>query len=202
MARSSNVAEASKQEKRVERLPSQDRASIEDAVTQIIATMPRMFKTIKHQARSTDATAPAQDLGETQTWVLYALATGTQLTGELARRFHVTTPTITRMVDSLVERGYVERRPDREDRRRIYLELTEAGSQVARYTHEQFRASVERFLSPLAEWQLADIVRACGHLQSLLPGEGYDYGELCPPRPGDSSIETEQNDTTTNTKEN
>jgi DNA-binding MarR family transcriptional regulator len=190
MTRSSSVAEASDKEKRVEPTPGQERASIEEAVTQIIATMPRMFKTIKHQARSADTTTPAHDLGETQTWVLHALATGTQLTGELARRFNVTTPTITRMVDSMVERGYVERRPDSEDRRRIYLELTEAGTEVAHQAHEQFRASVARFLSPLSGEQLADIVQACGHLQSLLPSEGHDYGELCPARPREGDLQS------------
>lgn len=155
-------------------------ASIDDAVTKVIATIPRMFKTIKHQARKADVTD--HDLGETQIWVLYALTTGTQLTGELARRFNVTTPTITRMVDNLVERGYVERRPDSEDRRRIYLAPTEMGASVAQQNHEQFRASVTSFLSPLSGKQLADIVLACKHLQSLLPDEVYDYTGLCPAR--------------------
>jgi len=170
-------------EERMRRAATERTADLDDAVTEIIATMPRMFKTIKHQAHAASSDGPGYDLGDTQIWVLYALATGTQLTSELARRFNVTTPSITRMVDNLVDHGYVERHPDREDRRRIYLELTDAGSEVARYAHEQFRDSVARFLSPLSERQLADVVVACGHLQSLLPNRGYDYSDLCPARP-------------------
>lgn len=182
------LADSQEKEERMNRAATERLASLDDAVTEIIATMPRMFKTIKHQARSTSSDGPGYELGDTQIWVLYALATGTQLTSELARRFNVTTPTITRMVDGLVERGYVERHPNVEDRRRIYLELTEAGTNVARYAHEQFRDSVARFLSPLSERQLADIVVACSHLRNLLPDKGYDYSDICPARPREDIV--------------
>ncbi len=172
----------------VEASDNRPQVSVEEAVTQVIATMPRMFRTIKQQARNADAPIPAHDIGETQIWVLYALATGAQLTSELARRFNVTMPTITRMVEGLVDRGYVERRHDIEDRRRIYLELTDAGSNAARFAHEQFRASVARFLSPLSEGQLADVIRACEHLKSLLPDDGYNYSDLCPVKPGEEAM--------------
>ncbi len=202
MTQTINRAGSGKIEDVVEESAGQAHVSVEEAVTQIIATMPRMFRTIKHQIRSADAGGPSQEVGDTQTWVLHALATGTQLTSELAKRFNVTTPTITRMVDGLVDKGYVERRHDSEDRRRIYLELTDAGWEATRNMNEQFRSSVARFLSPLSERQLADIVVACRHLQTLLPNDGYDYSGLCPPRQAGSNIETEQNDTITNTKEN
>ena len=180
----------------------QPEVSIEYAVTQVIATMPRMFRTIKHHIRSAEGGGPGQEVGDTQTWVLHALATGTQLTSELAKRFNVTTPTITRMVDGLVEKGYVERRHDSEDRRRIYLALTDSGLEATRSAHQLFRSSVAHFLSPLSERQLADIIVACEHLQSLLPDDGHSYGEQCPDRTQVNKIETEHNDTKTNTKEN
>ncbi|HKP51446.1 MAG TPA: MarR family transcriptional regulator [Chloroflexia bacterium] len=202
MTQTVNRAGSSKIEDVVEEPTVQTPVSVEEAVTQVIATMPRMFRTIKHQIRSAEAGGPSQEVGDTQTWVLHALATGTQLTSELAKRFNVTTPTITRMVDGLVDKGYIKRRPDSEDRRRIYLELTDAGWEATRNINELFRSSVARFLSPLSERQLADIVVACRHLQTLLPNDGYDYSGLCPPRPAGSNIETEQEDTITNTKEN
>lgn len=187
---------------RAEATAGHPEVSIDDAVTQVIATMPRMFRTIKHHIRSAEGGGPGQEVGDTQTWVLHALATGTQLTSELAKRFNVTTPTITRMVDGLVEKGYVERRHDSEDRRRIYLALTDAGLEATRIAHQLFRASVAHFLSPLSERQLAEIIVACGHLQSLLPDDGHSYGEQCPDRTPANQIETEHSNTKTNTEEN
>jgi DNA-binding MarR family transcriptional regulator len=124
-----------------------------------------------------------RELGEQQVWVLYNLSRGRQLTSELARAFNVTMPTITRAVDTLVEKGYVERQPDADDRRRIYLQLTERGAEMSDYAHAQFRSAVSRFLSPLGDEQLRDIVIACKHMATLLPEGLYDYEGVCPVRP-------------------
>lgn len=156
---------------------------LEAAVTQLVGTLPRMFKSIKSGLRRTDAEHPYQDLGEQQIGVLYTLSRGRQLTSELARLFNVTMPTITRAVDTLVQKGYVERRPDIDDRRCIYLQLTEKGAAISDYAHAQFRSAVARFLSPLGDDQLRDIVIACGHIRALLPDVLYDYENSCPVRP-------------------
>ncbi len=160
---------------------------LELAVTHLIGTMPRMFRNIKHGLRYTDGDGPFRDLGEQQIWVLYNLSRGRQLTSELARAFNVTMPTITRAVDTLVEKGYVERQPDDEDRRRIYLQLTEAGALISDYAHAQFRSAVSRYLSPLGDSQLRDVVLACKHLGALLPEGLYDYEGVCPVRPDELS---------------
>lgn len=50
----------------------------------------------------------------------------------LAARLDVTRPTITAIVDGLVARGLVERRPAQEDRRRVEHRLTRSGEQLLR----------------------------------------------------------------------
>lgn len=160
-------------------------AVVEETVTQMISTLPRMFRMLKHQARSADSDGPVRELGDSQVWVLYSLATGSKLTSELAHRFNVTNPTMTRIVDGLVERGYVERRPSLEDRRQIDLQLTHEGQEAARYANEQFRKLTAHFVSPLSDEQLNDVALACRHLASLLPEGDYDYHAICPPRQGE-----------------
>ena len=157
--------------------------ALAQAVTHLIGTMPRMFRNIKHGIRQAEAILELKDLGEQQVWVLYNLSRGRQLTSELARAFNVTMPTITGAVDTLVKKGYVERQPDADDRRRIYLQLTEKGAEMSDYTHAQFRSAVSRFLSPLGDDQLRDIVIACKHIAPLLPEGLYDYEGVCPVRP-------------------
>jgi DNA-binding MarR family transcriptional regulator len=58
------------------------------------------------------------------------LNSGDQLMGELATRERVQPPSMTRIVNSLEERGYVVRRPDPRDHRQCLVALTESGRQV------------------------------------------------------------------------
>jgi DNA-binding MarR family transcriptional regulator len=158
-------------------------ARLEEATTQVIRTFPRMFRTIKHGLRAAEGNPALADLGEQQMWVLYMLNRGPQLTSELARMFNVAMPTMTRTVDALVQKGYVERRQGAEDRRKMYLRLTEAGEHVAGTAHASFRRGVAHFLSPLSGQQLDDILRACRHIGDLLPELAFDYESACPVRP-------------------
>jgi DNA-binding MarR family transcriptional regulator len=159
-------------------------ALLEEATTQVIGTFPRMFKTIKHDLRAGEGDHALAELGEQQMWVLYTLNQGPQLTSELARKFNVAMPTMTRTVDALATRGYVERQQDAEDRRKVYLRLTGAGEHVAGMAHAAFRRRVAHFLAPLNERQLDDILLACGHISTLLPRSAFDYEPGCPVRPG------------------
>lgn len=51
--------------------------------------------------------------------------------GDVARDFGVSKQAASKLIDTLVIRGYVERRTDPEDRRRLTLELTERGREAA-----------------------------------------------------------------------
>lgn len=150
--------------------------ALEQAALHMVETLPRIFKTVKQRLRNTDP--GCRELGDSQLGTLRMLAEGKQVTSELAHHFHVTTPTMTRIVDGLVNKGLVERRHDPEDRRRIYLEVTAKGTESAKKAHEQFRATLANYLSPLTSEQLADIRRAFSHLQSLLPEEHVEPSKV------------------------
>ena len=161
----------------------QEREVLRDAARIMFATLPHMFRAVKHRARTTEPQGPIKEIGESQLWVLTALTRGRQLTSELSRSFNVTNPTMTRIVDALVEKGYVERQPDAEDRRCIYLRLTSEGEAIGEHAHAQFRAMLTEFISPLSDEQLADIIRACRHIGTLLPEGMQGNEESCPVRP-------------------
>jgi DNA-binding MarR family transcriptional regulator len=188
MAHVIRIMPESKETQKILETERQHNEVLEIAVTNLIGTMPRFFKTVKHGLKYSDGDGAYRDLGEQQLGLLYALAKEKQLTSELARTFSVTMPTITRSVDTLVERGYVERQPDPTDRRCIYLQLTDKGTMVSDHAHAQFRSAVSQFLSPLSDEQLRDLARACEHMAQLLPGGLYDYEGVCPARP-----ETQEN---------
>jgi len=166
--------------------------ALEAASAQIINTLPRMFRSIKHEMRNSVVETTNKEMGEQQIGILYTLKTqGSLLTSELAKKFDVTNPTITRTVDRLVEMGYVERQPDADDRRKIYLRLTPEGVKMGEYSHAQFRAAMSRSLSMLTDGQLYDIALACRHLGTLFPEDLYESETACPVRPGGTELGTE-----------
>jgi len=63
------------------------------------------------------------------------LSAGSRPPSELAAIVGVSPQAVTKRADSLEERGYVTRRPDDVDRRRILLELTERGQAYADALH-------------------------------------------------------------------
>ncbi|MGM7671704.1 MarR family transcriptional regulator [Microbacterium sp. A93] len=54
--------------------------------------------------------------------------------GELAHRERVSAPTMSNTVDALAESGLVVRVPDEADRRRVYIEITDAGIEIVTAT--------------------------------------------------------------------
>ncbi len=59
--------------------------------------------------------------------VLAFLAEGEWAASALAERLEVSRPSVTALVDGLVERGWVERRESPADRRRVLHQITDAG---------------------------------------------------------------------------
>jgi DNA-binding MarR family transcriptional regulator len=154
------------------RANSHDRA-LDEAEAQMTAVSSRVFRQVKSQMmRNMELPENLRELGDAQVMVLHLLKSkGKHMTTELAKLHHVTTPTMTRIVDGLVEKGYVERKPDVDDRRCIFLELTGEGREIGTFLDQSFRQAMRNFLSPLSEEQLVDIKRAHQHLASLI-GEG------------------------------
>src|SRR4051794_33434347 len=86
------------------------------------------------------------DISPPQYRVLGSLAEGSAAASALADRLAVSKPSVTAVVDGLVERGLVERRHETADRRRVAHEITPAGRQVL----ERADDAVERRLTEIA----------------------------------------------------
>ena len=92
--------------------------------------------------------------------------------GTLARSLHVTMPTMSGIVERLVQAGFLRRVPHVEDRRQVVVELTAKGCQFL----QQFQAVVQRrweeVLRPLASADLAAFHRVITKLTRQLNGMG------------------------------
>ena len=99
----------------------------------------------------------ATDLSLSQYRVLGLLASGHERAGDLAARLAVTKPTLTALVDGLVDRGYVVREALPGDRRAVRVAITDGGRDAAEAAGRGFRAVLDEVLGYCAD---ADAVLA------------------------------------------
>lgn len=87
-------------------------------------------RAIARLARQVERGLDPVDLSLPQYRILALLDEGSSASSSLADRLTVSPPSVTSVVDGLVVRGLVLRLPDPSDRRRLNLELTDAGRRM------------------------------------------------------------------------
>lgn len=99
----------------------------------------RLARVVEHALVEADLSLPQYRL-------LLLLAEGSVAASALADHLAVTRPSVTTLVDGLVQRGLVERHPDGDDRRRVGHALTTDGRAALHRAED----AVERRLSAIA----------------------------------------------------
>lgn len=87
---------------------------------------------------------------------------------QLAEAFFVKKSAITAIITRLVDKGYVDRVHDREDRRVIYLSLTQAGYGVFAKSEEDIQKIVEKYLFQLDEDEIESFLKTYEKLARIL----------------------------------
>ena len=111
-------------------------------------------------------------LTQTEFAILEALYhKGPMLLGEVQKKILVSSGGITFLIDKLVKRGLVRRRPCESDRRARYAELTDDGRElIARIFpgHAEVIRRAVAGLSPAEQQTLADLLKKLGHSAAAL----------------------------------
>ena len=109
------------------------------------------------------------DVGTTQAKFLRHLGLHQPLSQAELARATVTDPTLTgRVVQSLIERGWVDRDVSTEDRRQYVLSLTASGQRIRRRVDAARREVAERLVAALDDEDLADFDRIAQKLKRAL----------------------------------
>ena len=106
--------------------------------------LPRAARALALAARSLERAASVRDLTLAQFRVLAMIAAGDERSSLLAERLAVAKPTITAVVDGLVERGFVVREAVAGDRRSIRVALTPTGLDALRAAEEEMSEMLGR----------------------------------------------------------
>jgi MarR family transcriptional regulator for hemolysin len=133
----------------------------------LLETIPRIWRVFAADLRRHSwPGAPAQ-LG-----VLVMLVSGPQDLSALAERLQVSLPTISRMVASLAERGWIRRRRATDDRRRVVVELTESGQSSLAGLHAAARENIQASLANLSAEECGALLAGLEVLSTLLDSSG------------------------------
>jgi DNA-binding MarR family transcriptional regulator len=118
-------------------------------------------------------------LAPAQMGTLMRIGAGPCTMSDLARHQAVSLPTMSRSVDMLVRRGWVERGAGRSDRRQSMVRLTPRGRRVLADIQQRAERHVAATLAPLAAAERLQLVAALRMLTGVLSVPGDDR---CAPR--------------------
>jgi DNA-binding MarR family transcriptional regulator len=94
------------------------------------------------------------DLPRNGAFILFGVLSGDGARAELPTGLGVSKQAVSQVIDVLVTRGYLDRRPDDSDRRRVVLELTERGHEVAAAVWRGTEAIDEQLASRVSPEQM------------------------------------------------
>lgn len=96
---------------------------------------------------------------------------------QLAEALGVSTPTMSGIVDRVTTKGWVGRRSDPEDRRRLLLRLTPAAERILADLETPTRRARTMLLEGLDDDELADLARVYGRLREVARALGTRQGD-------------------------
>jgi DNA-binding MarR family transcriptional regulator len=130
-----------------------------EAALEILSIVPHVMRTVAAELRRSDrAILPSHY------HALTMLADQSFNLSEIADRQHVSLPTMSRSISTLVERGWVEKVPDVSDGRITRLRLTEEGRTVLAEIHHVAAEAVTRQLVGLTSQDCRRLVSGLGVL--------------------------------------
>jgi len=137
----------------------------EDAVTKFLLLTPNL-------GRLCQPPSEVRSLGirPSQAKIMEHLALyGTKTMGEMAQIFGISLPSVTELVNKLVNTGFVERVADKSDRRIVKVSLTPSAKGLSEKIISAYRNKIEYALSTLSKDESEKLI---GYLERMVGREG------------------------------
>lgn len=132
-------------------------------------------KILKATEANVKALAARSGLTASQLLALQALHTGGEmLIGDLARMLDVSHATISILLDKLQDMDLVTRQRDDEDRRKVWVRISDAGSERLLGAPDLLQNRFRRRYSRLPDWEQTMLLAALQRVVSLLDADEID----------------------------
>ena len=145
--------------------------SARECASLLLRTIPDVMRRLAGVIRQ-QRPAREDSLHMGQIHVMASLSSRPSSLHELAATHHVTPSTMSRAVDVLVQRGWVNRADDPSDRRQIILELTSEGQVACTAFRELAQEAMARILDELSAEERGRLYRGLEVLDALPPQKG------------------------------
>ena len=133
--------------------------------------------------------AKAAGLTPVQIRVLQIVAEAGRATPkEISRTMRVSPPTMTALIDRLVAKGMVERRPSAVDRRQTNVVITEVGRTSLRKAPDPLQQRYVSQFEALESWEQAMIVAALERVAAMLDATSMDVAPVLDARTLDEDL--------------
>ena len=163
----------------------------QDVISHIMDNIRRVFQILNEQSQRVK-----QETGLTgpQLWAIRVIHEhGPINISDIARRMYLHPTTVLGIVDRLEARGFVSRNRSKDDRRVVWLELTQGGKCLVQSTPEVVQGLLGARLEGVAFDDLAEIDEGIGHLvkifgvQDIFPKPMLSLEMNKPKRKGENS---------------
>ena len=141
---------------------------IDETASELLDVVPIVMRDIRSEMRS--RRSPDLTVPQFRALLFLNRNRGSSLL-EVANFIGLTSPTVCRLVDVLVSRGFVTRDEHPEDRRRVKLVVTERGREVLETCRKGTLAHLSGRLRILAPEEREAVVKAMGALRSVFAGQ-------------------------------
>jgi len=139
---------------------------------QIVAALRRIIRAVDLHSRRL---VEAHGLTGPQLATLHEAARGGPLSaGVLARRVHLSPPTVTGILTRLEKRGLVERRPSETDRRSVAVHVTPAGQALLTAAPSLLQDQFRRLLAGLEGWEQQMILATLDRIAGMMGADAID----------------------------
>jgi DNA-binding MarR family transcriptional regulator len=137
---------------------------LEQCARQLLDTVPPIMRSIRAEMRS----HRGHDLSVPQFRTLTFVNRNPETSlSELADHLGLTLPSVSKLVDGLVNQKLITRRESTKDRRRMTLSLTKSGADILRIASQATQDHLKDVLGGLSSEELSTILRAMNLLHPL-----------------------------------
>lgn len=130
-----------------------------------LSVLPRMARRVSAALRDGGHPSPER------LRALYRLRNGPLRVTDLADAWHISVPSVSRILDALADEGMVTRHGEPQDRRVVRVELTPRGAAVLAAAQAAAQRVVADLMEPLSSRQRARLEHALGDLEAVLDAE-------------------------------
>ncbi|MUV37636.1 putative HTH-type transcriptional regulator YhbI [Lentibacillus sp. JNUCC-1] len=114
-----------------------------------------------------------------QSYIMFMLEQrGATRMSKMAETLHLTPGAVTTASDKLIERGFVTRVRDEQDRRVVYLDITDDGSKLLSELRDEGRAVMRTVFAHLTEAELDQLIHVFGKASHNIEKIDYRGKEL------------------------